>query len=102
MDHKIFSDSGVLDSSAFSSTSTANLDRGAEKWDGIFKSVLYGQGNVVSTAFYKGVNVADLMVEVTGRHSHTDLINLQERDSLFDPEALQRLLLHCDALWGHG
>jgi eukaryotic translation initiation factor 2C len=73
MSHKIFSESVAVGRSAFKEIGAVNLGGAVEKWEGVFQSVRPGQGklyaniDVASTAFYKGGNVAELMVEVVGR-----------------------------------
>jgi eukaryotic translation initiation factor 2C len=88
MSHKIFSESVAFGRSAFTPSNKVDLGGGLEKWEGVFQSVRPGQGglyaniDVASTAFIKGGNAVDLMVEVSGRRNINDLSNLQRRDIL--------------------
>ncbi|KAI1316171.1 hypothetical protein EDD11_010343 [Mortierella claussenii] len=71
MTHKLFSQMVSVGRSAYTPDNAQNLGGGIEKWDGIFQSIRPGQGqlyaniDVASTAFIKGGNVVDLIMEIT-------------------------------------
>ncbi|KAK3807380.1 MAG: Piwi domain-containing protein [Benniella sp.] len=86
MSHKIFSESVAVGRSAFTPNNRVDLGEGVEKWEGVFQSIRPGQGrlyaniDVASTAFYKGGNAADLMVEVAKRRNVNELNGFDRRD----------------------
>lgn len=88
MTHKIVSESVAVGRSAYTPNNKVDLGGGLEKWEGVFQSVRPGQGglyaniDVASTAFIKGGNAVDLMVEVAGRRNVNDLKGFQKRDAL--------------------